>query len=293
MIKIDFNEPKNIVWKFWRIKCIIKNKSTIKDALKGKSIKITNLYKKQNDVYLGLDGAFHGKCVYCETLIDASHPGDIDHFRPKKKVTDSNNVEIMITDSSGKKNPHPGYYWLVYDWLNLLPSCEDCNRPSSRKTIETIGKRNKFPVESFRATKPGEETDEIPLLIQPVLENPAQHLDIDSTGLLIGLTDKGDMTIEIFALNKRVSLVQGRRDSYRDVKDKVRNLLMSFLGMMEDTTPSGKKWRLAELQDISSGKKPYSIAAIKGLMETEPQFVNVMTGVNEMKPIYRHGDQKE
>ena len=59
----------------------------------------------------------HGKCAYCETPVAASGAMELEHFRPKRRVTQANG------------RVHPMHYaWLELDWDNLLPSCRDCNR---------------------------------------------------------------------------------------------------------------------------------------------------------------------
>lgn len=61
---------------------------------------------------------YHGiKCVYCETSPIASSTFRIDHYRPKRNIKD-------LED-------HTGYYWLAYEWSNLLQTCEHCNGKKS------------------------------------------------------------------------------------------------------------------------------------------------------------------
>lgn len=59
----------------------------------------------------------YGKCCYCESKIQAVSFGDVEHFRPKGAVRQSE------TDD----RTYPGYYWLAYEWDNLLVSCSICN----------------------------------------------------------------------------------------------------------------------------------------------------------------------
>src|SRR5712691_15858 len=153
MIKIEFDEPTSTAWFNLRQECAAATLQRIAAVQRGESPPITDLYKNQKPVYMSLSGPFHGKCAYCESFIAADQPGDLDHFRPKGKVTNSDHQSIMIQDEQGHAMPHPGYYWLAYDWRNLLPSCEDCNRPSTQKTGgQLIGKWDQFPVKGIRAT---------------------------------------------------------------------------------------------------------------------------------------------
>jgi hypothetical protein len=46
-----------------------------------------------------------------------------------------------------KEFEHPGYYWLAYEWTNLLPSCYDCNSFRRHGTMKAgPGKNERFPV---------------------------------------------------------------------------------------------------------------------------------------------------
>jgi hypothetical protein len=97
----------------------------------------------------------HGKCWYCES-IDARSDNAVDHYRPKGNVR-------------GATPPHPGYWWLAFDWRNYRFSCTYCN--SIRRSAETVGgKQDYFPLwdESTRAhTDLDSIDDELPLLLDP------------------------------------------------------------------------------------------------------------------------------
>jgi len=257
MIKLDFDEPSSASWIDWRQECAVATQQLIAAVQRGESPQLTDLYKNQKAVYTSLSGPFYGKCAYCESFIAADQPGDLDHFRPKGKVTDSDHQPIMIQDKQGHEIPHPGYYWLAYDWKNLLPSCADCNRPARQKTGgQRIGKWDQFPVKGFRATTPGEETQEEPLLIHPVFQDPEQHLSVDDTGIFAAKTPEGKTCIDIFGLNVREALVECRRTAYRETKNKVITLLNALHHNASDVGD-----HLNELLDIKRGKRPYSAPA--------------------------------
>jgi hypothetical protein len=158
-----------------------------------------NLYKECKDLIFK---GYANKCAYCEGQIEAQSPGDVEHFRPKNGVRDLDNR--IVYQSGGK--PHRGYWWLAYDHANLLPSCIMCNR----YTRKAGGKGERFPVAGFRATRPGEERREKPLLIHPGRENPVRHFELDlATGALKGRTAKGRACIKVFGLN-REGLIEAR-----------------------------------------------------------------------------------
>ncbi|ACT92182.1 hypothetical protein [Dyadobacter fermentans] len=77
----------------------------------------------QSRVIDKLNNWYFGKCAYCERFYKL----DVEHFRPKGEIRDENNA---LTSNIG-------YYWLGYEWSNLLPSCISCNRDG--------GKNSKFP----------------------------------------------------------------------------------------------------------------------------------------------------
>ena len=83
------------------------------------------LYKdpRMQAVYKHDGRPFFGKCAYCEDRIVSTQPGDIEHYRPKGCVTNEDGSRVMVDANGGKKVPHPGYYWLAYEWTNLLYAC--------------------------------------------------------------------------------------------------------------------------------------------------------------------------
>ncbi len=266
MIHISFVEPTTKKWRDWRKQCEqeqgIHNKaieagelSKVKtDVYKGKK------YDIKKDVFINPDGPFHGKCAFCEQKIYSNQHVDIEHFRPKGGIKDENNKPIQI-DDDGETIDHPGYYWLAYDWRNLLPSCVLCNQPSSDHSEGPIGKRNYFPVKDFRACRPGEEEQEEPLLLHPVFRDPKDHLRVDETGVLVALTKEGRKCIDILALNER-NLPKDRRDKYLEVRDKVGAL---YLELATDKH-SNKAVRLKkDIRDIKKGAYEYCAAARKAI----------------------------
>ena len=222
MIKIDFPEPTTVELHSWREKCNEVTQALIANVAQGNEPEVSDLYKGQQDVYKSHNGAFHGKCAYCEANIAADQPGDIEHFRPKGGLTDADNHPVKVEGSDGGERVHPGYYWLAYEWQNLLPACADCNRPSRRKSVDgrLLGKWDRFPINGTYAATPDDDlVQEDPLLINPVFENPADHLEIDETGLFTPLndSDRGRMCISIFGLNDRGGLVEERKRTFNRV----------------------------------------------------------------------------
>lgn len=133
-----------------------------------------------------LKRAQYGKCCYCESKFLSTSYGAVEHFRPKGGVQQNERQDLQ----------YPGYYWLAYDWNNLLFSCERCN---------TSHKRNLFPLldETKRAVSHHDDiTKEQPLLINPAQEDPQEHLHFREEAV-IGDTEKGLQTIEALGLMRK------------------------------------------------------------------------------------------
>lgn len=177
---------------------------------------------KNPDVVAALEGAFNGKCAYCEYRYDAGAPCDVEHYRPK------GGVEV-----DGKLK-EPGYYWLAADWMNLLPSCVDCNRQRYHEfpedEPEIRGKANIFPIgnPSKRATAPGKEAAEERVLLHPYLDEPRDFLTFLEKGAIQALTgpdglpkQKGLISIRVYGLD-RPNLSKAREDVWIRIAGMVR-----------------------------------------------------------------------
>ena len=149
-----------------------------------------------DSVRVALAELFFDKCAYCEYPLARTDP-NVEHYRPKASV-------------AGVQG-HLGYYWLSYDWRNLLPSCTLCNQPRRerrgwphRGRLPTAGKADAFPLvdETQRAYAPSDDIcRESPLLINPCIEDPGEHLTFDLVGGPVALSEKGRVSIEAYNLN--------------------------------------------------------------------------------------------
>lgn len=220
MIRVEFRKPGQAdVFDAWVRRC-----EKAAKALKRAADIDHKLYKEQRQLFLDL---FNGKCAYCEAKITLDqHGGDVEHFRPKGTVTDEHNRPITIRDKRGRSRKHPGYYWLAYDWGNLLPACIACNRPKNLDGNRLVGKWNRFPVNGAHAATPDGVAQEQPLLLNPLVaeDDPALHLTFDpKTGRVIGTTDRGRTTIGILNLN-REGLPEVRRQVYDSLRARIADL---------------------------------------------------------------------
>jgi len=94
----------------------------------------------------------------------------------------------------------------AFDWLNHLLACAICN---------SHYKRERFP----------EDGDGNPLLIDPTIEDPLDHIRLTlATGTYAPLTTKGEISIDVFQLNRR-QLVEGRLVAWVSIAELLRTWL--------------------------------------------------------------------
>ena len=171
-----------------------------------------NIFGHRN-VKIALKEDQHNKCAYCECSLVGDF-GAVEHYRPK--------TEYQQSKESPKTTP--SYYWLAYDWKNLLCSCDVCN---SQKY-----KGNLFPLRdpATRDIANKNISNEIPLIINPAEEDPGEHIffreHIAAAVSLGGIeSDKGRYTLNIFGINDRKDLVQKRKNSWQIAEILLENFL--------------------------------------------------------------------
>jgi hypothetical protein len=276
LIEVVFNPPAgDTKWDRWIRDVEKAKKRLLAQASKKAKLTISNtLYKRTRDIIFD---AFHGKCIYCEAKFALDQSGDVEHYRPKAGVVDENDQVVTVSSAGGLTAAHRGYYWLAYDYRNLFPSCLKCNRPSKNRAGKLVGKGTRFPVRGFRASEPGEETKENPLLLLPIGPgfNPANHFNFDPrTGIIGGKTDEGRTTIRLLDLN-REGLPEERRDVYTGVSARLVAVNKHLIDLMRTDDAKLKRAladNIAVLRAYRLGHKPYCLAARKAL-EDHPELV--------------------
>lgn len=274
MIFVRFEEPNTPDWNSWKQRAQAAVDQMLRDYESGKDVTVNEkLYKEMKNI---LFSASFGKCVYCETKIDnVDQPGDVEHYRPKGEVTDELNQVVTVRRKGRQKDqPHPGYFWLAYDWKNLFLACRKCNSPNKDKeTGKTYGKGTRFPVKArFWACGPQEISNERPLFIHPFFQDPADHFEfIPTTGEVVGKTDEGKACIELLNLN-REGLVRLRIEVYRNVAARINNAE----GAAKHNSLTELNDDLAYLNEYERGAQPYAIAGQKALRDT----------ASKLEPVY-------
>jgi hypothetical protein len=127
------------------------------------------------------------------------------------------------------------------------------------------GKGERFPLPKggFRATKPGEEKKEKPLLIHPGREDPSVYFDLDfETGALKARDERGRISIAVLGLN-REALLEARKDA-------ARNATM-YIGHCKKRSAAKADREL--IDEHIAGRKPYSLVwrKVKEEMSSKPR----------------------
>ena len=125
-----------------------------------------------------LERCQHNKCCYSEAKFvrDSVH---VEHFRPKG----------AIGQKGSKNKRYPGYYWLAYEWSNLLLCKAGVNSDKS----------DLFPLQDEHARANDHHHDVIlerPMLIDPASEDPRDHIRFHNEEPC-SLSDRGRYTIEL------------------------------------------------------------------------------------------------
>lgn len=155
-----------------------------------------------DDVREALFLMHYGKCCYCEAQIEPVATAEVEHYRPKGAVINE------ITGETLK----PGYYWLAYNWDNLLISCPKCN------SVKYKG--NRFPLldELTRDLPNKDISSEHPLLINPSITDPSDLIRFRfGVAYAVGNDIRAQTTIDVLGLN-RETLVDARREFLRLLK---------------------------------------------------------------------------
>jgi hypothetical protein len=227
-------------------------REVIADVDAGKPITFKQKIWSELKAFL-LKGPFNGKCAYCESRVTTTDFGDAEHYRPKGGITRKQDEKNVPVEYDGK--PHPGYYWLAYDWRNLLPACGQCNSGE--------GKMNQFPISrtahamshEVARTPRGLDALEGPMLLHPYYHpHPEKYLRFGEDGTVAAAEDDvtllGQSSIETYNL-KRGDLGISRHE-YQEMA------WQDLLKALSNDAPIS-----IALKKYDSGEAPYSQACIQ------------------------------
>jgi hypothetical protein len=153
-------------------------------------------------VFAGLRSVNGRRCAFCESEENDPSPVSIERFRPQEEATDLDGT------------PHrEHYFWLAFAWDNLLPVCGSCSSARGRR----------FPVAGRRAPLKATGAQlgrERRLLLDPFADDPELELGYDAGGVVVGLTERANITIGLLNLN-RPSLLVARQAAAAEVEDQI------------------------------------------------------------------------
>jgi hypothetical protein len=239
--------------------------SDIKKKYKlGEKVEVNDdLYKRAMPFLLSL---FHDKCAYCESLITNTHPGDVEHYRPKGRLKDIDGRIVKIT-VNGKEFDHPGYWWLCYDWTNLLPSCIDCNRRRNHgEELTAAGKADIFPIGGKRAGSPNDPLPaEDALLLNPSEDgfDPDAHFEFKPDGKIATKSKRAELSCELLGLNLREALTKQRGETYVSAMDAFSTFVGKLMSVLDPNAPisDAEKRSRERINDMWEGRTPHTAFA--------------------------------
>ncbi|MEO5370108.1 MAG: TIGR02646 family protein [Magnetococcus sp. DMHC-1] len=160
---------------------------------------------------------YGSKCAYCECLIEAQADRRVDHYRPRH--------------ARDRGDAHPGYYWLTYEWSNLVLTCAACNNKKSNQ-FPVTGTRVVTPPRDVREWHPDSKRmrGEQPLLLNPEIDLPEEHLQFLPDGRIQALNNsqRGNKTIDICRLD-REELDLTRKKLIDDFRDDLKKQLLILI----------------------------------------------------------------
>ena len=193
------------------------------EALTEKAKHTFSGYHYRDSTIQTLRKIYRQKCGYCETHESAGASLRVDHYRPKAGVKDA--------------PEHDGYYWLAYEWSNLVLSCEKCNgrklhnfplqNEANRVSEPTFG-LDGFPTNECCRADREILRSEHPLLLNPELDDPHEHLIFLPNGIVDAKTVHGSKSIELYFLG-RDELIKNRKNMTDDVLEKLKKHLLKYL----------------------------------------------------------------
>jgi hypothetical protein len=251
-------------WADWIKRSERAKKKASEQHSKNEKIKFNQDVWKQLKDWL-LKHVFYGKCSYCEGKYIAGTYDAAEHWRPKGMVT-IDGVEVSRPDGTRNR----GYWWLAYDWRNLVPSCDRCNGQG--------GKMNEFPVGKSHVFDPDMNIDELdakedPLLLHPydAKKKPEDHLKFGLQGVVAEdkSSGRGKESIRVFNL-KRPELNEERAEEQEKSEDR---WLRAVNKLAEEGIP------IAVTMSSFTGPKSRYSQAVKAYIEHKKEdFVKLLLG---------------
>lgn len=291
MIRVHFNPEEltgdhKIWWDDWCKSSAEFTLEAIELWEKGEKIKFHDSHWGKLKDWL-LKEFFNDKCAYCETIMDRA-TYHAEHYRPKGEVSvkdfeKNKATKVQIENPLGELVEHPGYFWLAYNWKNLLPSCQNCNTydgkgiqfpalkghvflkkidPKDVKTLH-IGylESKKFP--GYYYLDPEDlNSFEDPQLLHPYFDDPKKYLVFGIRGTIAALDgcEKGKDSINVYNLRDE-RIRQARQAEQENASRLVGSFFSSILSDSKTQTIVDDDIK-QQIKSYTSGRAKYSAAAM-------------------------------
>ena len=314
MIHIDF-DPASLKGedRDWWVKWEKRAKAAVKRAIKAweeshdsSKIKFTNEVWGDLNKWLRVR-YFHNKCAYCETS-NPQYWADAEHYRPKGGVAGEPPEAVeegvappvappaacaQVSDDTGNLIPHPGYFWLAYDWRNLIPGCKNCNSgldepgklcrfpvkrshhllthltPAQKSALKEAPLQSRLGADLYYLGSLDLDDAEGPLLLHPYRDRPEQHLSFEYGGVVEGTTSEGKKTIEV--CNLRYEPL--RIDRQKAQEDAVGKWALAYGALLQGHATPSAAWQAVwddALKDVKEGTAAYSAAIMAYVKKAFP-----------------------
>ncbi len=243
-------------------------------------VKPPNSMAISKEVIKELKKYYLGKCAYCESNCIE----EVEHFRPKDH-----------------------YFWLYYEWTNLLPSCHDCNTFAGGKGNQFTTINSKETLAPFIKGKLNKKAciankvplkNEKPYILHPEYDEPKNHLifkiNEKKEGIdIVEVEDdkRGKETIRICNLN-REPLRWNRQDYViKPIIERLRDTFLDckYFGLKHEQIKEKlvKKFILLE-RDVLNINLQFTLL-LNFIMEDYKNFASIILpyyeGENETKEI--------
>jgi hypothetical protein len=267
----------------WEVIATTRDTSIIKESIYRDSYDGDEGEGRNSRVVDALNAWYLFKCAYCERI----YALDVDHYRPKGEVRGEDNELIR----------NEGYYWLCYEWSNLIPACITCNRQGGKgskfpylhggiqvtnPTFTPIGALDKTACAIRNASLLGE----LPALLNPEVDRDFENyfsfsIDSDLQGIRINGIDanrRGEITIKLCNLNRE----ETRRDRMQNVVRPFINSVSALVKLREANRRTDEQFK-SELEgyfqklydDRQDTTLNYTLLR-KSIVASQSNFINIV-----------------
>ncbi|MGB0722016.1 MAG: HNH endonuclease [Gammaproteobacteria bacterium] len=214
-------------------------------------------------------------CAYCGRELPGNDRGDVEHFRPKAKVTEA--------------PEHGGYWWLAYSLNNYVLSCRICN---------SYRKRSRFPLRprAMHMTYPSRArlSREARALWNPTLDPLDDWLRVDWSDHLIPVMPIDTLartpktivaeSIKLFRINADPNLVRGRIGVREAVLHAIENADMASAGRCAIRYRPHSIVARTILADLHPHALPSRRIEVAWLLDRLRERLEVVVGLLELFP---------